>query len=56
MVRAAATFDATAINRIYNHYVRNTAITFDIEPWSAHRRTAWFDEFADPTSPYHAGQ
>ena len=53
-VRAAAVNDAPAINRIYNHYVRNTAITFDIEPWNTQRRTAWIDEFADPESPYHA--
>ena len=53
-VRAAAANDAPAINRIYNHYVRNTAITFDIEPWSTQRRKIWIDEFADPESPYHA--
>ena len=53
-VRAAAANDAPAINRIYNHYVRNTAITFDIEPWNTQRRKIWIDEFADPESPYHA--
>ena len=53
-VRAAAVNDAPAINRIYNHYVRNTAITFDIEPWNTQRRKIWIDEFADPESPYHA--
>lgn len=53
-VRAAAVNDAAAINRIYNHYVRNTAITFDIEPWNTQRRTAWIGEFADSESPYHA--
>ncbi len=44
-VRAAAPGDADAINRIYNHYIRNTVITFDLEPWSAERRTAWLGEF-----------
>ena len=53
-VRAAAANDAPAINRIYNHYVRNTAITFDIEPWDTQRRKIWIDEFADPENPYHA--
>ncbi len=54
-VRAAAPLDAAAINRIYNHYVRHTAITFEVEPWSAERRQAWIGEFGgDGDSPYHA--
>ncbi len=44
-IRAAAPGDADAINRIYNHYIRNTVITFELEPWSAERRTAWLGEF-----------
>lgn len=66
-VRAATVADAFAINRIYNHYVRNTAITFDLEPWSIKQREDWIAEFAESASgksandqsvsgknPYHA--
>ena len=58
-VRAATPLDAAAINRIYNHYVRHTAITFEVEPWSAERRQAWIGEFGgngggDGDNPYHA--
>ncbi|MGI9310913.1 MAG: GNAT family N-acetyltransferase [bacterium] len=50
-VRAADAADADAINRIHNHYIRNTAITFEIEPWSAQRRADWLRRF---DAPYHA--
>lgn len=52
VVRAAAPTDAAAINRIYNHYVRHTPVTFDIEPWSMPRRRAWLARFTG--TPYHA--
>ena len=35
MLRAATTDDAEAIARIYNHYVRETIITFETEPVGA---------------------
>ena len=54
VVRAATLADAAVINRIYNHYVRNTAITFDLEPWSTQRRATWIAEFAGDENPYHA--
>ncbi len=53
-VRAAVAADAGAINRIYNHYVRNTVITFDLEAWDTQRRAAWLEEFAGAENPYHA--
>ena len=34
MIRSATTEDAAAICAIYNHYVRNTSITFEEEPVS----------------------
>ncbi|MDD9857952.1 MAG: GNAT family N-acetyltransferase [Gammaproteobacteria bacterium] len=52
VVRAAAVADAAAINRIYNHYVHHTAVTFDIEPWSTPRRRAWIAQFTG--NPHHA--
>ena len=47
-VRAAADTDLGALTEIYNHYVTNTAITFDVRPFEPAERRAWFDE--------HAGQ
>jgi len=37
-VRPAREEDLPAINDLYNHYIVNTAITFDIEPWSLEQR------------------
>jgi phosphinothricin acetyltransferase len=38
--------DLPALLEIYNHYVRETPITFDVEPRSLAQRQAWFDGFA----------
>jgi phosphinothricin acetyltransferase len=35
------------LNEIYNHYVRETAVTFDVTPFSAERRRAWFEQFSE---------
>lgn len=43
-LRHATIADLAAINDIYNYYIRNTAITFDIEPWDIDRRTHWFNQ------------
>jgi len=45
-IRPATEADLAAINDIYNHYIRETAITFDIEPWTIEERRAWFAKFA----------
>ena len=45
LVRPAVAKDMEAINGIYNHYVLNTHITFDIEPWSNKKRLQWFTKF-----------
>lgn len=42
MLRAAALNDLPALTAIYNHYVINTHITFDLEPVSVEHRRAWF--------------
>ena len=34
-----------AINSIYNHYVKESNITFDIEPWGEQKRLEWFEQF-----------
>ena len=38
--------DLPALLDIYNYYVRETPVTFDIEPRTLEQRRAWFDGFA----------
>jgi phosphinothricin acetyltransferase len=45
-IRRAELGDLPALLEIYNHYVRETAITFDIEPRTRAQRREWFDGFA----------
>ncbi|GAA2458054.1 GNAT family N-acetyltransferase [Streptomyces lavendulocolor] len=40
-VRAGTGEDLTALTDIYNHYVRETAITFDTVPFTVGERAAW---------------
>ncbi len=49
-IRPATVADLGAINNIYNHYVLNTHITFDEQPWTLAQRQTWFAKFND--SPY----
>lgn len=39
--------DLPALTAIYNHYVVNTTITFDLQPFSPDQRRAWFDDHHD---------
>lgn len=45
-VRPARTEDLPALLTIYNHYVANTAITFDIELQTLAQRATWFAQFS----------
>jgi phosphinothricin acetyltransferase len=45
-VRAATLADLPALTDIYNHYVVHTAITFDLQPFTADERRPWFDDHA----------
>ena len=47
VIRRAAQADLSALLDIYNHYVRETPVTFDIEPRTLRERQVWFDQFAD---------
>ena len=51
LVRQATLADLASITQIYNHYVLNTAITFDLEPFTVATRRPWFDQF-DPASTH----
>lgn len=45
-IRPATTKDLPRLTEIYNHYVINTPITFDLEPKSVESRAEWFEQFA----------
>jgi phosphinothricin acetyltransferase len=44
-IRRAEQRDLPELLAIYNHYVVNTPITFDLEPRTLAQRQAWFDDF-----------
>lgn len=46
IVRLAASGDLAAVNEIYNAYIENTAITFDVVPSTEEERRPWFERFA----------
>jgi phosphinothricin acetyltransferase len=46
VIRRIERGDLPALLDIYNHYVRETPITFDIEPRTLEQRLTWFDAFA----------
>ena len=50
-LRAAAESDLEQLTEIYNHYVRTTTITFDLEPFTVAQRREWFAHYA-PTGPH----
>jgi len=44
-VRPAEPSDLARLTEIYNHYVLNTPVTFDIEAYTVESRQAWFAQF-----------
>ncbi len=46
-VRAATLDDLQALTDIYNHYVVNTAITFDLQTFTASARRDWFESHSE---------
>ncbi|HSZ11239.1 MAG TPA: GNAT family N-acetyltransferase [Rhizomicrobium sp.] len=46
IIRRIEQADLPALLDIYNYYVVNTPITFDLEPRTLAQRQAWFDAFA----------
>jgi phosphinothricin acetyltransferase len=45
-IRPAVLSDLARLTEIYNHYIINTPITFDLEPYTVEKRTPWFQQFA----------
>ncbi|HKM47110.1 MAG TPA: GNAT family N-acetyltransferase [Terriglobales bacterium] len=44
-IRTAERGDLARITQIYNYYVLNTPVTFDIEAYTVEGREAWFGQF-----------
>jgi phosphinothricin acetyltransferase len=51
VIRAGRASDLPALTEIYNHYVLNTAATFDIEPFAVADRRAWLSYYSE-TGPH----
>jgi phosphinothricin acetyltransferase len=45
-IRDATLDDLPALTDIYNYYIVNTPITFDLQPYEPYGRRAWFEEHA----------
>jgi len=43
-IRPAVGDDLPRLTEIYNYYIVNTPITFDLQPWTVEQRVRWFDE------------
>lgn len=46
-IRSATLADLPRLTEIYNHYVLNTHIVFDLQPFTAEQRATWFHEHSD---------
>jgi phosphinothricin acetyltransferase len=46
VVRAAQPDDLPALTEIYNHYVRTSAVTFDVTEFTVEARQEWFSHYA----------
>ena len=45
LIRSAERADLARMTEIYNYYVLNTPVTFDVEAYTVERREAWFAQF-----------
>lgn len=46
-IRPCRDTDLEQINDLYNHYIRETPVTFDIEPIQMDARREWFSHYSD---------
>jgi len=46
LVRPTVRADLPQLTEIYNYYVLNTPVTFDVEPYTVERRATWFEQFS----------
>jgi len=45
LIRRGVAGDVAPLNDLYNHYIRETPITFDLEPISLASKRSWFEQF-----------
>lgn len=45
-IRTGERGDLARITEIYNYYILNTPVTFDVEPYTVERREAWLAQFS----------
>ncbi len=45
LIREAQEKDLPALTDLYNYYIENTAITFDLKPYSVEERKEWFNHY-----------
>lgn len=45
MIRRATTDDLADITALYNQYVVDSHVSFDLEPWTIEQRRAWFTKY-----------
>ena len=45
-IRPAVRADLPRLTEIYNYYIINTPVTFDVDPYTAEQREPWFSQFA----------
>ena len=45
LIRPIEASDLAALTRIYNHYVSKTAVTFDVDRFTAEARRPWLESF-----------
>lgn len=50
-VRPGVASDLPALTDIYNHYVRSSAVTFDVDEWTLDARREWFGHYST-TGPH----
>ena len=51
VIRPAHDGDFAALTELYNHYVRETPVTFDVDPYHVETRRPWLEGFA-PEGPH----
>ncbi len=44
-IRPAVRADLARLTEVYNYYVVNTPVTFDVEPYTVEWREGWFEQF-----------
>jgi phosphinothricin acetyltransferase len=49
MIRRATADDLAAITALYNHYIVDSHVSFDLEPWTLDQRRTWFSKYGGDT-------